>query len=155
PEFIEDPNLAYTQHSSYPTNETDNYFAMVVGAFTRGLYDIFIPSRCQFDGNQVPVMGHNLFLRKSVLLGIGLWGEMTCEDLDFMLRVTITGRHRKYVAFPGLEFGEAVTRTYAEEVEKFRRYAFGAVEAVLNPIRDWERLGVVKKSFRRYAASPY
>jgi hypothetical protein len=155
PEFIEDPDLAYTQHPSYPTNETDNYFAMIIGAFTRGLYDIAIPSRCQFDGNQVPVMGHNLFLRKSVLVGIGLWGEMTCEDLDFMMRVHVTGLHGMYVAYPGLEFGEAVTRTYSEEVEKFRRYAFGAVEAVFNPIREWERLGVVKKSFRRFAASPY
>jgi hypothetical protein len=155
PEFIEDPKLAYTQHPSYPTNEGDNYFAMIIGAFTRGLYDVAIPARCQFDGNQVPVMGHNLFLRKSVLLGIGLWGEMTCEDLDFMMRVHITGLHGKYVAFPGLEFGEAVTRTYTEEVEKFRRYAFGAVEAILNPVRDWERLGVVKTSFRRFTASPY
>jgi len=155
PEFIEDPNLAYTQHASYPTNETDNYFAMIIGAFTRGLYDIAIPSRCQFEGNQVPVMGHNLFFRKSVLVGIGLWGEMTCEDLDFMMRVHITGQHGKYVAFPGLEFGEAVTRTYTEELEKYRRYAFGAVEAILNPVRDWERLGVVKKSFRRFIASPH
>jgi hypothetical protein len=155
PEFVEDPNLAYTQHPSYPTNEADNYFAMIIGAFTRGLYDIAIPSRCQFDGFQVPVMGHNLFLRKSVLLDIGLWGEMTCEDLDFMMRVHIVGLHGKYVAFPGLEFGEAVTRTYTEEVEKFRRYAFGAVEALLNPIRDWERLGVIKKSFRRFASSPH
>src|SRR5262249_32680158 len=78
-----------------------------------------------------------------------------CEDLDFMMRVHITGLHGKYVAFPGLEFGEAVTRTYSEEVEKYRRYAFGAVEAILNPIRDWERLGVVKKSFRRFMASPH
>jgi cellulose synthase/poly-beta-1,6-N-acetylglucosamine synthase-like glycosyltransferase len=155
PEFVEDPNLAYTQHASYPTNETDNYFSMIIGAFTRGLYDIAIPSHCQFDGSQVPVMGHNLFLRKSVLLGIGLWGEMTCEDLDFMMRVHIIGLHGKYVAFPGLEFGEAVTRTYSEEVEKFRRYAFGAAEAILNPAGDWERLGVVKKSFRRFAASPH
>ncbi len=155
PEFIEDPDLAYTQHPSYPTNETDNYFSMIIGAFTRGLYDIAIASRCLFDGNQVPVMGHNLFLRKSVLLRIGLWGEMTCEDLDFMMRVHITGQHGKYVAFPGLEFGEAVTRTYTEELEKFRRYAFGAAEAILNPIGDWERLGVLKKSFRRFAASPY
>jgi hypothetical protein len=155
PEFIEDPDLAYTQHASYPTNETDNYFALIIGSFTRGLYDIAIPSRCVFDGNQVPVMGHNLFLRKSVLVRIGLWGEMTCEDLDFMMRVHISGLHGKYVAFPGLEFGEAVTRTYSEEVEKYRRYSFGAVEAVLNPIREWERLGVIKKSFRRYAASPH
>jgi cellulose synthase/poly-beta-1,6-N-acetylglucosamine synthase-like glycosyltransferase len=155
PEFVEDHELAYTQHASYPTNETDNYFAMIIGAFTRGLYDIAIPSRCQFDGNQVPVMGHNLFFRKSVLLGIGLWGEMTCEDLDFMMRVHVTGQHGRYVAFPGLEFGEAVTRTYTEEVEKYRRYAFGAAEAILNPIRDWERLGVIKKSFRRFAASPH
>src|SRR5262249_21293099 len=150
-----DANLAYTQHASYPTNESDSYFAMIVGVFTRGLYDIFIPSRCQFDGYQVPVMGHNLFLRKSALVGIGLWGEMTCEDLGFMMRVHVAGQHGKYVAFRGLECGEAVTRTYTEEAEKFRRYAFGAVEAIFNPIRDWERRGVIKQSFRRFVASPH
>ena len=63
--------------------------------------------------------------------------------------------HGKYIAYPGHEFGEAVTRVYTEELEKFRRYAFGAAEAVLNPISEWERRGIVKESWRRFCRSEH
>ena len=154
PEFLADEELAYTQHAAYPTNEAENYFAMIIGYFTRLLYDMAIPARAMIPGMQVPVMGHNLFIRKSVIVEVGLWGEESvCEDLDFMLAVHVAGYHGKFVAYPGLEFGEAVTRVYAEELEKFRRYAYGAAEAILNPVAQWERSGIFKPSFRRYRRS--
>ena len=68
---------------------------------------------------------------------------------------TSRGSHGKYIAYPGHEFGEAVTRVYTEELEKFRRYAFGAAEAVLNPISEWERRGIVKESWRRFCRSEH
>jgi hypothetical protein len=48
-----------------------------------------------------------------------------------------------------------VTRIFTEELEKFRRYAFGAAEAVLNPISEWEHRGIVKKSWRRFCQSEH
>ena len=48
-----------------------------------------------------------------------------------------------------------MTRGYTEELEKFRRYAFGAAEAVINPITEWERLGIVKESWRRFCRSEH
>ena len=155
PEFSVDRALAYTQHAAYPTNEDDNYFAAIIAYFTRMLYDVFIPSKAMMSGSQVPVMGHNLFLRKAVIIEVGGWGEESvCEDLNFMLDCHINGHHGKYVAYPGLEFGEAVTREFGEEIEKFRRYAYGAAEAMCNQLKDWERQGVLKQSFKRYLHAP-
>jgi hypothetical protein len=155
PEFLDDPTLAYTQHASYPTNE-ERYFSVVVGWFTRLLYDLAIPAKCLIPGTLCPLMGHNIFLRRSDLLRVGAWYEdAVCEDLAFCLRVHESGRHGKYIAYPGHQFGEAVTRIYTEELEKFRRYAFGAAEAVLNPISEWEHRGIVTESWRRFCSSEH
>jgi hypothetical protein len=155
PEFLADPTLAYTQHASYPTNE-ERYFSVVIGWFTRLLYDLAIRSKCLIPGTLTPLMGHNVFIRSADLFRVGAWYEHSvCEDLELLLRFHECGSHGKYIAYPGLDFGEAVTRVYTEELEKFRRYAFGAAEAVLNPISEWEHRGVVKQSWRRFCRSEY
>jgi cellulose synthase/poly-beta-1,6-N-acetylglucosamine synthase-like glycosyltransferase len=155
PEFLADPTLAYTQHSTYPTNE-DRYFSAMVGWFTRLLFNLAISSKCLIPGAMTPMLGHNLFLRRADLFRAGGWHEHSvCEDLDLMLRFHESGRHGKYICYPGHDFGEAVTRVYTEELEKFRRYAFGAAEAVVNPITEWERRGIVKESWRRFCRSEH
>lgn len=155
PEFLADPTLAYTQHASYPTNE-ERYFSVVIGWFTRLLYDLAIRSKCLIPGTLTPLMGHNVFIRRADLFRVGAWYEHSvCEDLELLLRFHESGSHGKYIAYPGLDFGEAVTRVYTEELEKFRRYAFGAAEAVLNPISEWEHRGVIKQSWRKFCRSEY
>ncbi len=155
PEFIADPTLGYTQHSTYPTNE-DRYFSAMMGWFTRLLFDLAIRSKCLVGGSLVPMLGHNLVLRRADLFRAGGWHEHSvCEDLELMMRLHTMGRHGKYVCYPGQDFGEAVTRVYTEELEKFRRYAFGAAEAVINPITEWERRGIVKASWRRFCRSEH
>jgi hypothetical protein len=155
PEFLVDPTLAFTQHTAYPTNE-DRYFSVLIGWFTRLLYDLAIRAKSLVPGTMTPLMGHNVFLRRDDLMRVGGWYEHSvCEDLQLMIRLQEMGRHGKYIAYPGHEFGEAVTRVFTEELEKFRRYAYGAAEAVVNPIRDWERLGIVKESFRRFYRSEH
>jgi cellulose synthase/poly-beta-1,6-N-acetylglucosamine synthase-like glycosyltransferase len=155
PEFLADPTLAYTQHSTYPTNE-DRYFSAMIGWFTRLLFDLAIRSKCLIAGSMVPMLGHNLFLRRADLLREGGWHEHSvCEDLEMMMRFHVGGRHGKYICYPGQDFGEAVTRVYTEELERFRRYAFGAAEAVINPITEWERRGIIKESWRRFCRSEH
>jgi cellulose synthase/poly-beta-1,6-N-acetylglucosamine synthase-like glycosyltransferase len=155
PEFVADPTLAYTQHSTYPTNE-DRYFSAMIGWFTRLLFDLAIRSKCLIGGSLTPMLGHNLFLRRSDLYRVGGWHEHSvCEDLQCMIRLHEVGCHGKYICYPGHDFGEAVTRVYTEELEKFRRYAFGAAEAVLNPITEWERRGIVKDSWLRFCRSEH
>jgi cellulose synthase/poly-beta-1,6-N-acetylglucosamine synthase-like glycosyltransferase len=155
PEFLADPTLGYTQHSTYPTNE-DRYFSAMMGWFTRLLFDLAIRSKCLISGSLVPMLGHNLILRRADLFRAGGWHEHSvCEDLELMMRLHTMGQHGKYVCYPGQDFGEAVTRVYTEELEKFRRYAFGAAEAVINPITEWERRGIVKPSWRRFCRSEH
>jgi hypothetical protein len=155
PEFLADPTLAYTQHSTYPTNE-DRFFSAMIGWFTRLLFDLAIRSKCLIAGSMTPMLGHNLFLRRADLFRAGGWHEHSvCEDLELMLRFHSGGRHGKYICYPGHDFGEAVTRVYTEELERFRRYAFGAAEAVINPITEWERRGIVKESWRRFCRSEH
>ena len=155
PEFLADPTLAYTQHASYPTNE-DRYFSVVIGWFTRLLYDLGIRAKALIPGSFTPLMGHNILLRRADLFRVGAWYEHSvCEDLELALRLHESGSHGKFIAYPGHDFGEAVTRVYTEELEKFRRYAFGAAEAILNPISEWETRGVVKKSWRRFCNSEH
>jgi hypothetical protein len=155
PEFLADPTLAYTQHASYPTNE-DRYFSVVIGWFTRLLYDLGIRAKALIPGSFTPLMGHNILLRRADLFRVGAWYEHSvCEDLELALRLHESGSHGKFIAYPGHDFGEAVTRVYTEELEKFRRYAFGAAEAILNPISEWETRGIVKKSWRRFCNSEH
>jgi len=155
PEFLADPTLGYTQHSTYPTNE-DRYFSAMMGWFTRLLFDLAIRSKCLIGGSLVPMLGHNLMLRRADLFGAGGWHEHSvCEDLELMMRLHTMGKHGKYICYPGQDFGEAVTRVYTEELEKFRRYAFGAAEAVMNPITEWERRGIVKASWMRFCRSEH
>ena len=119
PEFLADPTLAYTQHSTYPTNE-ERYFSVVVGWFTRLLYDLSIRAKCLIPGSFTPLMGHNVCLRRADVFRVGAWYEHSvCEDLELMLRFHESGSHGKYIAYPGHDFGEAVTRVYTEELEKF------------------------------------
>lgn len=155
PEFLADPTLAYTQHASYPTNE-DRYFSVVIGWFTRLLYDFGIRAKSLIPGGFTPLMGHNVLLRRADLFRVGAWYEHSvCEDLELALRLHESGSHGKFIAYPGQDFGEAVTRVYTEELEKFRRYAFGAAEAILNPISEWETRGIVKTSWRRFCQSEH
>ncbi len=155
PEFLADPTLAYTQHSSYPTNE-GRYFSVIVGWFTRLLYDLSIRAKCLIPGTFTPLMGHNVFLRRADVMRVGAWYEHSvCEDLELAIRFHEAGSHGKYIAYPGLDFGEAVTRVFTEELEKFRRYAFGAAESILNPISEWETRGIIKKSWRRFCNSEH
>lgn len=155
PEFLADPTLAYTQHSSYPTNE-GRYFSVIVGWFTRLLYDLSIRAKCLIPGTFTPLMGHNVFLRRADVMRVGAWYEHSvCEDLELAIRFHESGSHGKYIAYPGHDFGEAVTRVFTEELEKFRRYAFGAAESILNPISEWETRGVIKKSWRRFCTSEH
>lgn len=155
PEFLADSRLAYTQHVAYPINDTSNWFSRYIGNFTRFLYDIAIKGKAIIRAH-IPLMGHNCFLRKSVLFELGGWdNNRATEDFDIMMRMLSSGYHGKYIAFPGLEFGEVVTASFHEEASKYQRYAFGVAESVLHPFRQWERLGALSNSFKEYLRSPH
>ena len=44
---------------------------MVIGWFTRLLYDLSIRAKCLIPGTFTPLMGHNIFLRRADLFRVG------------------------------------------------------------------------------------
>jgi cellulose synthase/poly-beta-1,6-N-acetylglucosamine synthase-like glycosyltransferase len=153
PEFIHDRRLAYTQHKTNATNAGDNYFAGIMGVYTRLVFRLGYPAKA-LQGWMPPFMGHNGFVRKSVLAGDGYWSEdRVGEDLDFTMWAVASGGRGKYIAIEGAIFGEQVTRTYAEEAGKYHRYGFSILELILNPVGSWLQRGVFTERFKRYMRS--
>ena len=81
----------------------------------------------------VPLVGHNVFLRKSILEKSGLWAEdRVSEDYDKAINLYSLGYHGKYAQLHGLEFTEYASRTFTEETCKQRRYAYGLLEMMFD-----------------------
>lgn len=154
PEFTRDERLAYTQHKTVATNARESYFTGVMGLFTRLVFDLVFPAKA-LQGWMPPFMGHNGFVRRSVLAASGYWSEdRVGEDLNFTLWATASGFRGKYIAYTGQSFGEQVTRTYAEEAGKYQRYGFSILELILYPVAAWPRRGLFTERFLYYIRSP-
>lgn len=153
PEFVQDNYLAYTQHKTNATNVAENYFTGIMGVFTRLVFSLVFPAKA-LQGWMPPFMGHNGFVRKTVLASGGYWSEdRVGEDLDFTMWAVSSGYRGKYIAYEGALFGEQVTRTYAEEAGKYHRYGFSILELIINPFSAWTRRGVFTERFKHYIRS--
>jgi cellulose synthase/poly-beta-1,6-N-acetylglucosamine synthase-like glycosyltransferase len=161
PEFLADERLGYTQHRTRVVNTGDGFFARWLGRFTEQLFFVSFPLSAA-SGEMPPLVGHNAFLRTAALRAVArtrpgwtqYWGERVSEDLELAMRLVSAGWLGRYVAFPGLDFGERVTRTYAEEARRFHKFAFGAAELMFNPIPEMAARGVLTPTFRGFLASP-
>lgn len=153
PEFVHDERLAYTQHKTIASNATENFFTGIMGLFTRLVFGLVFPAK-SLQGWMPPFMGHNGFVRKSVLADSGYWSEdRVGEDLNFAMWATASGKRGKYIAYKDVSFGEQVTRTYAEEAGKYHRYGFSILEIILNPVSSWTQRGVFTDRFKYYIRS--
>jgi len=149
PEFVVDPKLVYTQHSTRATNSSDNYFTKAMGQFTRNLFANSLPNKA-LQGFLVPLVGHNAFLRKSFIENSGYWAEnRVSEDFSKAIDAYRFGYHGKYIAYDDLDFTEYVSRTYTEETGKQLRYSFGIVEILFNGTSDWLKLGLFNNLYKR------
>jgi len=131
PEFAADEELAYAQCATNAANPSDNYFTKAVARYTNNLFHNIWPCKA-LQGFFVPLVGHNVFLRKSHLAESGWWSEnRVSEDYDKAIGFYNIGYHGKYMQLAGLEFSEYVSRTFAEETGKQFRYSFGLLEMLL------------------------
>jgi cellulose synthase/poly-beta-1,6-N-acetylglucosamine synthase-like glycosyltransferase len=138
PEFTADPSLAYTQHATRSANENMNYFTRSMSRFTDVLYRISLPGKA-LQGLQIPLMGHNAFLRRSFLEATGGWAEnRVSEDYAKAQDAYLGGWHGKFIAYPGMDFSEYVCQNFVEETEKQSRYSYGISEVVF--ARAWDCL---------------
>ncbi|MBO4697559.1 MAG: protein kinase [Lachnospiraceae bacterium] len=132
PEFGLDERLAYVQCATDTINLKENYYSRATGHLTNDLFHYIWPGKA-LQGFFVPLVGHNVFLRKSILEKCGRWAEdKVSEDYDLAIRLYGMGYHGKYAKIPGLEFTEYTSTNFEEETGKQRRYAYGLMEMVFD-----------------------
>ncbi|MCR5174991.1 MAG: protein kinase, partial [Oscillospiraceae bacterium] len=132
PEFALDDKLAYVQCATKTDNLYENYYSSATGHQTNNLFHNIWPCKA-LQGFFVPLVGHNVFLRRSMLEKCGLWAEdRVSEDYDMAIRLYGMGYHGKYAQLRGVEFSESASRTFTEETNKQRRYAYGLFEMVFD-----------------------
>lgn len=132
PEFANDDKLAYVQCATDAVNINENYFSYAYGHQTNNLFHNIWPCKA-LQGFFVPLVGHNVFIRKSLLEKSGYWAEnKVSEDFDKALCFYGMGYHGKYAQLRGLEFTEYASRTFTEETGRQRRYAYGLFEMMFD-----------------------
>lgn len=132
PEFSSDERLAYVQCAGRAANLYENYFTYATGHQINHLFHNIWPCKAM-QGFFVPLVGHNVFLRKSILEKSGLWSESkVSEDYDKAICFYGMGYHGKYAQLKGLEFAEQATHTFTEETGKQRRYGYGLFEMIFD-----------------------
>jgi len=132
PEFAADEKLAYVQCATKACNLHENYYAYATGHQVNNLFHNIWPCKA-LQGFFVPLVGHNVFIRKSLLEKSGFWSEnRVSEDYDKAICFYSMGYHGKYAQLAGLEFTEYASRTFTEETGKQRRYAYGLFEMVFD-----------------------
>ncbi len=132
PEFSAEEKLAYVQCATVAENPEESWYTRATGYQIEHLFHVVWPCKA-LQGFFVPLIGHNVFLRKSILEKSGLWSEnKVSEDYDLAIRLYAMGFHGKYAQLPGLDFTEYASRTFVEETEKQRRYAYGLFEMIFD-----------------------
>lgn len=139
PEFYFDHKLAYIQCATKAANMAENYFTYAEAHHVNNLFFHIWPCKA-LQGFFVPLVGHNVFLKKSILEESGLWAEdKVSEDYDKAICFYNMGYHGKYAQIKGLEFTEYVSRCFVEETVKQYRYSYGLFEMIFDGTLDLKR----------------
>ena len=79
------------------------------------------------------------------------WSEChVSEDFELMIHLYNIGYNGRYIAFPGCEFQEGVTRTFDEEAGRHRKFALGAHELIFNPFQEMIGHGIFTPLFKTF-----
>ncbi|KAJ3223236.1 hypothetical protein HK099_001371 [Clydaea vesicula] len=135
-EFLSCPEVAILQHDSSVLYVTNNFWEKAIGHFTKMTYlNIRFMSAC---GDVCPFVGHNAFLRMDSLeeistvdsLGrIKYWSEShVSEDFEVSLKLQSIGYVVRFVAYSKGKFQEGVSLTVYDEINRWKKYAFGCSE---------------------------
>jgi len=163
-EFENEDKLAYTQNYTLPLESSNqNYFSRMISHFTINLYDIIFRVTTR-NGDICPLIGHNIMIRTSAFMEVTniknregyveYWSEnRVSEDFDLCLRLNAKGYYGRYICYANSEFREGVSLTYKDEMVKYSKFAYGASEILLNPIKSWRKEGIVTKSFKEFILS--
>lgn len=160
-EFIESPDLPYTQHFTNPFDEqSSNYWECLISYFTKKIYFNGIGFSTAL-GDSAPLVGHNAFIRWKSLNEVKIsekifWSEETVsEDFDLFIRLACTNKFGRYITYTGNEFQEGISLSYIDEVIKMKKFTFGACEMCFNPFKYWFTKGPLNKLLLNYLKAKY
>ncbi|KAI0262137.1 glycosyl transferase family group 2-domain-containing protein, partial [Russula aff. rugulosa BPL654] len=166
------PELAECPESSSMILVNMSLITISIPHFTRRIKSV--PSWHAQNGEVTPFVGHNAFLRRSVLQDAALndpgdndkrkiWSETNVsEDFDMALFCLGWERHRpfslpcsislregyiiRWATYSEGDFKEGVSLTCDDELNLWQKYSYGCNELIFNPLVQWWRLGPVNSS---------
>ncbi|KAF3905647.1 hypothetical protein ABW21_db0205035 [Orbilia brochopaga] len=159
------PEVAILQHASGAMNVTKSFFENGMAYLTEMIcYGIRF---CCGNGEPAPFVGHNAFIRWQALQNIVFrdrdgvekwWSEShVSEDFDLAFRLQATGSISRLAAYHLGEdaFLEGVSLAVYDELSRWRKYAYGSTELMLNPLIYWFTRGPITSGFRQYLSSRF
>ena len=166
-EFDIDKKLAFTQHLTHPLIITNTYWEKFIAHFTNLIYSIALPISTA-GGDVSPLVGHCAIIRTSALDELRtkngkVWSENNVsEDFRLFMDLILLGYYGRYITyttninakdFDKHNFMEGISLEYFDELSKFKKYAYGTCEILLNPFNMWFTHGVFGKSIKDYCCA--
>jgi hypothetical protein len=156
-------NLDYGQIYTNAMQIQYDYWENLISYFTNNIYSIaFVLSSS--GGDPAPLVGHNAIIPFSVMSNASwicsntgeqmFWSEHhVSEDFDMSLRIQGLNLEGKYINLENVIFSEGVSLTVDEEYVRFRKYAYGVSEILMNPIKVWCKKSICSDTFKKYLKS--
>jgi cellulose synthase/poly-beta-1,6-N-acetylglucosamine synthase-like glycosyltransferase len=153
---FQDSALGFLQMSTHSMRTGTTHWESIVSHFTDTIYDVAFLVTTSY-GDPSPLVGHNVFLRKSALeeckLHSGYFSEKhVSEDFELSMRLQAAGYIGRYATCMS-GFEEGVTYSAIDEIIRLQKYAYGINELVLYPISKWNKKGIFGNTFKNYILS--
>ncbi|ETW75437.1 hypothetical protein HETIRDRAFT_331125 [Heterobasidion irregulare TC 32-1] len=159
-EMAECPTVAIIQHESDVIQVAHHYFENGIAYFTKRINKC-ISMTCA-NGEVAPFVGHNAFLRWKAIQDAAfvdaadgqekIWSEAhVSEDFDMALRLQMRGFIIRWATYSKGGFKEGVSLTVDDELNRWQKYAYGAVFRLLfNPFVHWWRRGPIAHQIHKF-----
>ncbi|KAJ3724459.1 glycosyl transferase family group 2-domain-containing protein [Lentinula raphanica] len=158
-ELAECPDVAIIQHESDVMKVAHHFFQNGIAHFTRRINKC-ISMGCA-NGEVAPFIGHNAFLRWSAIQDAAfidpddgvkkIWSESNVsEDFDMALRIQLKGYIIRWATYSDGGFKEGLSLTVDDELNRWKRYAYGCNELIFNPLISWWKMGPITKQLRTF-----
>ena len=160
-ELDQSPDVAILQHSSGVLKVANNFWEDGMAYLNEIVYrSIRFACAC---GDVAPFVGHNAFLRWSAVQELEYtdasgrmkwWAEdKVSEDFELSLRLQCLGYKTRLATYSNDEFKEGVSLTVYDELNRWRKYAYGSAELMFNPFRYWLTKSPFTALFRSFVRS--
>ena len=160
-EMRDSPDLGILQHTASALIISGDFWEHGMAHF---IHMVFFGIRyCVAGGDMCPFLGHNAFLRWSVMEEVSVekpngdrhfWSEdHVSEDFELALRVQTAGFSTRLAIYGEKEFEEGVSITVYDEISRWTKYAWGCSELMFHPFKFWFKRGPFTPLIRQFLTS--